>query len=242
MPWAAFFRPHPADLIIAVNPEAAPPTTAEAELVGSWLAEALPVRATGMVIELGSGPYVVDPARGGVGAPLMLALLDRAIREVGEVIPEEAAVMYREGLQLPDRTRAFLAGWAAARARALDDYVDRRGDPASALDVREYLASPVWLLEDLELESREQCAEAVARAVWNDSAPELPALPDLADRAATEPVASDRARERALEVDPSAAASLEYGAWLAAREDQRGTLFRLQSGESKEFDSVAAPS
>ncbi|MBV1860590.1 MAG: hypothetical protein KUG77_19410 [Nannocystaceae bacterium] len=130
------------------------------------LASVLPVDVGSLRISLGAW----SPRR--VGESVEVALVACGLDGEGEilaVVEERITVIRVEHLEATalDRARAFFAGWR----EALPSYARLRGcfdvDPAmlSSATVCE-LAPPYRLLDDLGLQSREDFADAVARAEW----------------------------------------------------------------------------
>ncbi len=180
----------------------------------AWLALVLPIEAERAFIRRAEAPLRIDED-GYVRVGLLAALRDSGA--VTEVIEEQSPLVHLEDLVFPERTRAFLAGWAAALRAQLENL-----DWDASARLHELLTGHEPALDDLDLTSETDFADAIRSAPWRDSDPDVTIYPSLERVPA--PIAQDRDRERRLASDPDDSAMQSYLEWLEERGDPRGRL------------------
>ncbi len=185
------------------------------EVLADWLDAVLPARAEHALVQRGDAPLRVDD-EGYVRVALLGALL--ACGTVAEAAEVEVALVHLEDVDEVARTRAFLAGWS----RALAARLERIGEDASLAEVTELCRGHGPALEDLDLVTGDDFAQALERRRWLDSRPDSTVYPDF-DQVPS-PIASDPGRERMLAETGDEAALSGYLEWLRERGDPRGQL------------------
>ncbi|MBO6933513.1 MAG: hypothetical protein JJ863_01010 [Deltaproteobacteria bacterium] len=191
-----------------------------------WLSEVLPIRAERAVLELGDfeAAEVVD---GWVRIPFVGAVLDEDGSLV-EATEHPLPLVHREDLEDEVRTRAFLRGWSKAVAARVGSQHEESSASLCAMDVIFMAARSRTVIDDLRLRTEDDFEEAMTRARWLDSAPDVVLYPDLSNL--PKPVAQDSAREAALALTPDREAMLAYLRWLDERDDPRGAVGLAMAG------------
>ncbi|MEZ4247632.1 MAG: hypothetical protein R3B99_05270 [Polyangiales bacterium] len=177
------------------------------------LDDVLPVRGERVILARDEGAFVVGED-GWIDVPVLVAETEAG--EIREVVAGFAAHhVHVEDLEpeQASRTRAFLAGWAAAWLHA------SRREPSIHLDWLLARATVPYLLDDLRLQAKDDFAYEVAAARWLDSGPDWTISADLTNVPVAKASDADWERRIAAGDEPLFA----YAHWLDAQGDPRGT-------------------